>query len=239
MSTERASSIKEQYMTRGLFTVIPSVLLIGFGAMFMYYNPLWTALGWVMIGIGAIIGGYGVMQFVKAGRVSSVQIRCPFCGNANSFVEHPYDPVRCEGCQRQIPIVEGQVLRVAEVRCGFCNAINFYSEKSIGLLCEQCEREIPISVDDSVFASRTMQEYSRQDDMGTYDLVLIDGGTKQQEVIEVLQQMLALNRNQVKQILDETPTTLLQGIPKKKAELLSQQLISHGARAEYRATEKV
>lgn len=239
MSTERASSIKEQYMTRGLFTVIPSAILIGLGAMFMYYNPIWTALGWVMIGIGLIILGYGITQFVKAGRVSSVEVRCPFCGNSNSFTEHPYDPVRCEGCQRQIPIVEGQVLRVAEVRCGYCNAINFYSERSIGLLCEQCEREIPISVDDNVFANRSMQDYSRQDDTGTYDLVLINGGTKHQEVIEALQHMLALNRNQVKAILEQTPTTLLQGIPKKKAEILTQELQQHGARAEYRATESV
>lgn len=239
MTTERASSIKEQFVTRGLFTVIPSIILIGLGAMFMFYNPIWTILGWVMIAIGAGIGIYGLSQFIKAAKVSSVSIRCPFCGNANSFTEHPYEPVRCEGCQRQIPIFEGQVLRVAEVRCGYCNAINFYSERSVGLLCEQCEREIPISVDDAVFASPSLQDYSRQDDTTPYDLVLIDGGTKQQEIIEVLQQMLALNRNQVKQILSETPTTLLQGIPKKKAELLTHQLTSHGARAEFRATEKV
>jgi len=47
--------------------------------------------------------------------------------------------------------------------------------------------------------------------------------------------MLALNRNQVKQMLDETPVTLLTGITKRKALILQAQLASHDAIADAKA----
>jgi hypothetical protein len=46
--------------------------------------------------------------------------------------------------------------------------------------------------------------------------------------------MLALNRNQVKQMLDELPVTMLTGITKKKAEMLQAQLSIHDGEAEIR-----
>jgi 4'-phosphopantetheinyl transferase EntD len=44
--------------------------------------------------------------------------------------------------------------------------------------------------------------------------------------------MLALNRNQVKQMLEEVPITLLTGIPRMKAEMLQAQLAAHQAHAQ-------
>jgi hypothetical protein len=44
--------------------------------------------------------------------------------------------------------------------------------------------------------------------------------------------MLALNRNQVKQMLEELPVTLLTGIPRRKAEMLKAQLTIHDGIAE-------
>jgi 4'-phosphopantetheinyl transferase EntD len=43
-----------------------------------------------------------------------------------------------------------------------------------------------------------------------------------------------LNRNQVKQMLDELPVTLLTGIPRMKAEFLQAQLTANDAVAEFR-----
>jgi hypothetical protein len=43
--------------------------------------------------------------------------------------------------------------------------------------------------------------------------------------------MLALNRNQVKQLLGDLPAVLLTGITRKKAELLEAQLTSVGMTA--------
>ncbi|MFX9012007.1 hypothetical protein ABTN18_19845, partial [Acinetobacter baumannii] len=64
-------------------------------------------------------------------------------------------------------------------------------------------------------------------------------GPKTEEMIDCLQHMLALNRNQVKQMFDELPVTLLTGIPKKKAELLSAQISSHGGTADISPSKPV
>ena len=77
-----------------------------------------------------------------------------------------------------------------------------------------------------------MHAYARHDDTERYNLVLLDAGPKRQEIIAVLQKMLALNRNQVKEIMDDVPMTLLHGVPKKKAELMSSEIAACGGRSE-------
>ena len=49
--------------------------------------------------------------------------------------------------------------------------------------------------------------------------------------------MLAMNRNQVKQMLEEAPVVLLTGIPKKKAELLKAQIEMHHGKADTRVSQ--
>jgi hypothetical protein len=72
------------------------------------------------------------------------------------------------------------------------------------------------------------------DDDNLYELILIAHGHKTEELINALQHMLALNRNQVKQMLTELPVTLLTGIPRRKAEMLTAQLSIHEGLAEMR-----
>jgi hypothetical protein len=47
-----------------------------------------------------------------------------------------------------------------------------------------------------------------------------------------------LNRNQVKQMLDELPVTVLTGITRKKAEMLKAQLTMHDAGVEFKPMEE-
>jgi hypothetical protein len=120
-----------------------------------------------------------------------------------------------------------------QVRCGFCNTLNYYSPKTEVLLCEDCNREVPISLDDSHTPKHIA--FARRDDDKLYELVLVsNGGRKTEDLISALQHMLALNRNQVKQMLDELPVTLLTGIPRMKAEMLQTQLSTNDAVAEFR-----
>ncbi len=76
------------------------------------------------------------------------------------------------------------------------------------------------------------------DDDDMYELVLTGAGHKEEELIQVLQQMLALNRNQVKQMLEEIPVTLLTGINRRKAELLKAQITVHDGQVEFRKMEE-
>ena len=133
-----------------------------------------------------------------------------------------------------IPITDGKVLPVAQVRCGFCNALNYYSDKTELLLCEECNHEIPIATEDGRPAKQMPSFYAVTDDDALYELVLVAHGYKTEELINALQHMLALNRSQVKQLLGELPAVLLTGINRKKAEMLKAQLSVNDGLAEMR-----
>lgn len=233
---DRSSNIREVHAQRALMALIPGVLLLLVTIVFFIYASPWTiGLRWVMMlfSVGAI--GYGCYELTQMRKITTSDVVCPFCQAKNVFTEAPMDDVRCDRCNREIPIVGGRILRVFQVRCGFCNALNWYSEKSTGLICEECDREIPIAADEGA-ASPALHAYARHDDNSPYNLILIDAGAKKEEMIPVLQKMLALNRNQVKDLMDDAPVVLLQGVPKKKAELMAAQIASHGGRADFSPT---
>ncbi len=231
---ERSSNIREEILQRSILSIVPGLVLIVLGAVMASYPGLWTPLGWVLLAIGVAAGGYGAAQLVQLRKVRSFPVLCPFCSHKNEFVAAVESDVRCEECNRMVPIQNGQVMEVFQVRCGFCNALNHYTSKSTGLLCEDCNRVIPIAVEEGRQASAAFSAYATVDDEQTYELVLTGGGAKSEDLVSCLQHMLALNRNQVKQILEEAPVVLLTGIPKKKAELLRAQICLHHGEAEFK-----
>jgi len=122
-----------------------------------------------------------------------------------------------------------------QVQCGYCKALNWYCDKTEVLICEACDHEIPISQEDDKPTKTLPKGFALVEDDSLYELVLTESGIKTEEVIATLQQMLALNRNQVKDILDQLPSTLLTGINRRKAEMLQAQLAVHGATATIQA----
>lgn len=233
-SLDRSSNIKEQLGQRALFAIVPGIVGLALGCTLVAYRGMFVALGYLLIlmAVAAIV--YGAIQFSHMRKITSFPVKCPFCNHKNDFSEEPAEDVRCEGCQRSIPIEAGRILAVEQVRCGFCNHLNYYSEKSTGLICENCNRVVPIANDNENRSKTTFEHYTIQDDDRPYDLILNLGSANNEELVSTLQQMLALNRNQVRQMFDELPVTLLTGIPKKKAELLKAQIDMHNGTAEFR-----
>lgn len=192
----------------GMFNVLSIMLIVG--------------------GLGAL--GYAVYCGMQTRKVTSFDIVCPYCNSRVSLVSAPDRDVSCRTCLRMIPIVDGKPIKVTQVRCGYCNALNYYSDKTIGLLCEECNHEIPISRADGQTAQ---SRFAVVDDDRMYELKLLGFEHATEDLVSALQQSLALNRNQVKQMLEELPVTLLTGIPKRKAEMLSAQLTGHGASCQF------
>ncbi len=232
---ERSTDKKEEYSGNGLTAVVPGLVMMTLGGLLIHYQSSLTLFGILLAaaGVGAVI--FGARQFFLIRKVTDHTIDCPFCDYRNHLTEPPQIDFRCEGCSRQVPIEAGVILKVYQVRCGFCNHLNYYSEKSTGLICEECDREIPIATDEETHAKKVFQAYTIHDDDQTYDLVL-EKAPKSEEMISCLQHMLALNRNQVKDLLEEIPVTLLTGIPKKKAELLKAQLTVHDGQADFKVS---
>ncbi len=232
----RSSDVIEEYGERAVMAGIGGViaLLIGIVLFIFRGDGILVGLALVLIvaGVGAI--GYAIYNLLEARKVTSVSVECPYCQYKNKLTATPEKDFTCQGCNRLIPIQDGHTLPVSQVRCGFCNALNYYSPKTEVLLCEDCNREVPISLDEGRVAKKSA--FARVDDDRLYELVLIsNSGHKTEELISALQHMLALNRNQVKQLLNELPVTLLTGIPRMKAEILQQQLQANDGVAEFRA----
>lgn len=227
---ERSSDVQEDLSVRGMFAAIGSVVTLGIAIALFSYGA--RPVGIVLAVIGTGLLGFAVFEFVKANQVSAFKLKCPYCSTENAFVREPDKDWACRQCARMVPYENGQILPVHQVRCGFCNHLNYWSVRSFGLICEECSREIPISGLEG--GHHRIDQFAVKDDDHTYDLVLTGVQRNSEELIGVLQHMLALNRNQVKQIIAEAPAVLLSGIPKKKAELLAAQIKAHHASADIR-----
>ena len=186
--------------------------------------------------IGLILFGLGVNKAIDIKKVSRHGIICPLCDFENELTEEPKGDFVCTNCQRMIPIEEGKPISVAQVKCGYCGELNYYSEKTEFLICEVCNHQVPIDTEASRRSTgkKVAESFVVTEDENVYEFILVAHGHKTEELIDVLQHMLALNRNQVKQMLTELPVTLLTGITRRKAEILQAQLALHEAATEFR-----
>ncbi len=234
---KRSSDVKEVHGEYAFVYGIIGLLAIVGGGILMYYRGDGVLIGFSIVAIAA--GGCGIFysgyQMTRVKKVPEVHVICPYCAFSNALVSAPVDDFACTGCNRLIPLVDGAIVPVHQVRCGFCNALNYYSEKTEVLLCEECNREVPIAQADDMRPQRHSR-FAVVDDEKTYELILSGYSPhKVEELMEALQHMLALNRTQVKQMLEDLPVPLLTGINRRKAEMLHAQLSVHDAEAEYRA----
>lgn len=235
----RSEDVKEEMGTKIAMTLVPGVVALGLGIlMAVAYKGMFQGLGWILLlgGVGAL--GYGAFLLLQTRKVTGYTLVCPFCAASNVLVDEPSGDVRCVDCARMIPIETGRVLQVFQVRCGYCSHLNYYSEKSTGLICENCDSVIPIASDETPEAAAMLEKYTLKEDREPYDLVMTQGDPKSEKLISTLQHMLALNRNQIKMVLEALPQTLFTGIPKRKAEMLMRELAEAGGKSEYKLTEK-
>ncbi len=237
----RASDVIEMISERSLSLLFGGIVSLALGGLLYKYR----GQGY-LIGLAATLIGFGVIAVVAAiyfalqvRKVTTHDLNCPFCEELNVLVDAPNDDFPCIKCNRMIPIADGKPMPVSQVRCGYCNELNFYSEKTEVLLCEKCNHEIPIAREDSGGPRKTIPAaFVVVDDEALYELSLVGQGHKTEELIQALQHMLALNRNQVKNMLNEMPVTVLTGITRKKAEMLKAQLSIYEGEVEFHPMEE-
>ncbi len=234
MSTvERSSDQIEERSTTAVISGFVALALLGIGGLLYAFRgegvlvPLSLLL--MLFGIGAL--AYAVFQAMQIRKVKQFAYDCPYCNAVNRLASAPDADFTCVDCHRLVPVQEGKILSVSRVNCGYCREPNWYSDKTIVLLCEHCNHEIPISRGDGEVAHSS---FAVSDDTRYYELSLSGYEHGTEDLVNCLQHMLALNRNQVKDLMTSLPTVLLTGIPKKKAELLATQLKMHGAAADIR-----
>lgn len=227
----------EIHAERGLTYGFLALLTFGFVYLILAYRSSNTLvpLAFVLLAIGLTLLGLGINKAVDIKKLTVHSLICPLCDFDNELTQEPAGDFVCSNCQRMIPIVDGKPIPVSQVKCNYCKELNYYSQKTEFLICEVCNHQIPIDTEASRTSSgkRVAQTFVVTEDTNTYEFVLVAHGHKTEDLIQVLQSMLALNRNQVKQMLNELPVTLLTGITRRKAEMLQAQLAIHEAATEF------
>ncbi len=235
---QRSSDIVEMHSEKALSYAFGGVVALVIAGLLLAYrgSGMYVPLAIIFLAMGVAAVGYGAYCALQVRKVASIVASCPYCQGTNRLTETPSADFTCSECHRLVPVKDGQILSVQQVRCGYCNELNYFSEKTDVLLCEQCNHEIPIAHDEGHVSKKSFAaNFAVTTDDNLYELILIAHGHKTEDLISCLQHMLALNRNQVKQLLSELPVTLLTGIPRKKAELLKAQLTMHEALADFKA----
>ena len=239
---QRLSNIIEIQAEHAVYYGFSGLALCGGGLFLINYrgnSGMFVPLAIILILIGLPLVWIAIRALWKVREVKGITVICPICQAKNEILEMPDEDFTCEGCSRLIPIENGQILAVQQVRCGYCNELNYYSDKTDALLCENCNHEIPIAGNESRPKKSIPKAYMVIDDETTYELVISGRGKhKEEELISALQHMLALNRNQVKQMLDELPVTVLTGINRKKADMLKAQLSIYDAEVELKPMQE-
>jgi hypothetical protein len=127
---------------------------------------------------------------------------------------------------------------VTGVRCGFCGALNLMSEKTTVLICDECDREIPLLDPNTGEMRHVAKGFARVDDTAHYDLLLVNVPRDKEPLISSLQHMFAMTRNQVKDLLDDLPATLIKGVNRRKGEMLRAQIEACEGETEFRVSEQ-
>lgn len=228
---QRSSDLVETYVARALGTGALGLVILGLGVvMFIFRGDSGLALAVVLLVIASLLLSYAAFCVLKSRKVGSHKLVCPMCGATNGFEEAPTSDVVCRQCHRTIPIENGKLLPLKQVSCGACNESNWYSDRTKSLLCESCGREIAIAHSgDSSSAT-----YAVQNDARPYELVLLAYEPGHDDLADALQELLGINRAQVRTILTELPSVLLTNVPKQKAEMVQKELAQTGAALEAR-----
>jgi len=236
----RRSDVIEGQWERALVWAGFGILAILIGFFVLNYGSNWgkstalktegvdfTPLAYPLLIAGPLLLIFAATKAFSGKQVTSYTATCPYCGHDMEFVEQPGDDFSCDECHRRVPVLNGKILDITGVRCGFCGALNFMSEKTKVLLCEECDREIALLNPETGEMRHAAKGFARVDDNATYELVLVavpKDKASQDSLTSALQHMLALNRNQVHKLYEELPSILLRGINKRKAEMLRAQI---------------
>lgn len=138
-----ASDIVETNTSQAVMAGGVAVLCLILGGLFVYYGTLAIA-GWLLIAIAVGCIVFAIVRLVQNKQVPITRMGCPYCQFQNSLTEKPEKDFMCRSCGRLVPIENGIVMPIYRVNCEHCTKENFFSKRTIKLICEDCGKEVNI-----------------------------------------------------------------------------------------------
>ncbi len=128
----RASDVIEILSEQSLSFAFGGIVSIALGGLLLRYRGAGSLinLAYLLIAAGACAIVWAIVCALKVRKVTTFDLNCPYCDELNVLVAPPEEDFPCIKCIRMIPVVDGKPLAVSQVRCGYCNELNFYSDKT-------------------------------------------------------------------------------------------------------------
>ena len=137
----RADDVVEQNTSQAVMAGIGALICLILGAVFIAYGSM-AILGYVLALIGLGLLGFALYRVAQNKQIPIEKLICPYCKFSNSLTGTPEKDIMCRSCTRMIPIENGVILPTYHIPCEHCNKENFFSRRTIKLICEECGKEI-------------------------------------------------------------------------------------------------
>lgn len=111
-------------------------------------------------------------------------------------------------------------------------AIKGMSILEVKELVEACEAEFGVSASAPVVAVAAAGGAEAAEEKSEFDVVLANAGAKKIGVIKVVRELTGLGLKEAKDIVDNAPNTLKEGVSKEEAEAIKAKLEEAGAAVE-------
>ncbi|MBN8691131.1 MAG: hypothetical protein J0L72_10145 [Armatimonadetes bacterium] len=139
---KRASDLIEINMQQAAMAGGGAVLCLLIGVPMVAYQSSLMILGWLLIGFATIAIVFAIIKMVASKSIPVERVQCPYCQQLNALTGKPTSEFTCMHCLRLVPFENGLMLPVYKVNCESCQKQNFFSKKTIKLICEDCGKEI-------------------------------------------------------------------------------------------------
>lgn len=136
----RASDVVEQNTTHAAISGGIAVVCLILGVVFFSYGAVPLAI--VLFVISAGCGVFAGIRLFQNSQVPIERVACPYCQHVNALTGAPQGDFTCQKCLRRVPVENGVVMPVYKVPCEHCQTPNFFSRRTIKLICEECGKEV-------------------------------------------------------------------------------------------------
>ncbi|MCC6687113.1 MAG: hypothetical protein IT205_09005 [Fimbriimonadaceae bacterium] len=137
----RADDVVEQNTSQAVIAGVLAALCLILGIVFIAYGSLSLA-GWVLVTIGLALTVFAAFRLIQNKQIPIEKLGCPYCQFQNTLTAKPEKDIMCRSCGRMIPIENGVILPTYHIKCKECGKDNFFSRRTIKLICEDCGKEV-------------------------------------------------------------------------------------------------
>lgn len=108
-------------------------------------------------------------------------------------------------------------------------AINAMTVMELNELVKACEEEFGVSASAPVMMAGAVAGGAAEEEKTEFDVVLESAGAKKIGVIKVVRELTGLGLKEAKEVVDNAPGTLKEGVAKEEAEAMKAKLEEAGA----------